>query len=202
MNNLFQNKIHAVYFILCMYYCIGCSVSDHESNLHGFSFNYLGKKYQIETGTGNFELGYNILGCREKDIVYLQAVDKEQDGVIDEVIIGNCGLEEANRIYQYGINYGYELGLIKQKMFPRKFETNDQLYHYVLKTYVLSTGIVFNRLLIEHKMKLRSNVQLIDMDADGNINRIEEGISTMDELERQYKYVIDKGIIRKQNRVC
>ncbi|OGU56473.1 MAG: hypothetical protein A2V66_05750 [Ignavibacteria bacterium RBG_13_36_8] len=185
---------HTIIIFTILLILHACSSSENTTGMTGFYFRIGGTKYQIETVPSQFGQGYNVLAHREGNIIYLLAIDKEQDGEIDEVVAGNIDLEEANRIYHYGISYGERIGYVKKRFFERKYDTTDEMYEYTLKTYILALGPTFNRLTIKHKMRLRSEIVILDMDANGEIERIEKGIGDMEELRRQYRYVLEKGI--------
>jgi hypothetical protein len=36
--------------------------------------------------------------------IILRAIDKDQNGVLDQVVVGDISLDEANKIYQLGLD--------------------------------------------------------------------------------------------------
>ncbi|MFC1569679.1 hypothetical protein ACFL4L_05555 [bacterium] len=165
----------------------------------GYSFSYQGKEYRIQSVTPTVSEGYNILIRREDDKLVLKAIDKEQDGFLDEVMVGNLAVEDADRIYQEGISEGERRGYIKKRTFAREYRFKDDLRTYVLATYVLAMGDIYNKLIIADHTLFNAQVIVIDKDADGRLDDVEEGIETLGEYQKSYEYVIEMG--KRVNRI-
>ena len=82
---------------------INCGPTRPKIEIGGYDFKYEGKTYRIESIAPNFMEGYNTLILKEDDRIVLKATDKEQDGILDVVDIGELSLEKAKEIYQEGL---------------------------------------------------------------------------------------------------
>ena len=70
------------------------------SRVGGFSYNYEGKMYSIESLTPESREGYNYLIQKENDKLVLRAIDKEQDGILDKLLVGNISLEGGHQSFR------------------------------------------------------------------------------------------------------
>ena len=173
---------------------LGCRPKGAVIELGGYSFSYRGKTYKIESVTPNYMEGYNILSRREGENLVFKAIDKDQNAVIDQVIMGNFPLEEANRIYEAGIAEGERRGYIRTRTFAREYQYSDALNEYLVATYVLAVGEVYNRLTVVQKRPFHSESVTVDADADGHLDRIESGIGTLSTYQKVYQQVLEHGM--------
>lgn len=177
----------------------GCGPKGPQVEVGGFFFNYDGLEYRIESITPNYSEGYNILTRREGDRLVLKAIDKEQDGRLDEVVAGNISLEKAQAIYREGILEGERRGYIKTRTFAREYRTSDGVNEYILATYVLATGEVYNKFSIIKKSLVNPPVDVvIDQNADGTIDKIETGREFLSYYQNLYTNIIEKGLKEKR----
>ncbi len=168
----------------------GCVPKGPRVEVGGFAFHYDGLEYRIESITPNYSEGYNILTRREGDQLVLKAIDKEQDGRLDEVVTGNLALEIAQAIYREGILEGERRGYIKTRTFAREYRTFDTLNDYILATYVLATGEVYNKFSVIKKALVKSSWDVvIDQESDGTIDKIETGRELLSYYQTLYEKV-------------
>ena len=180
-----------IVFIL-LFLCMRCDRNRLKIEVGGYDFMYKGVMYTIESVTPNFLEGYNLLTRREGERIVLRGIDKEQDGVLDEVAIGNLSLEEAAVIYDQGIKAGEERGYVKTRSFTREFITrigNDQM---VLATYLLALGDIYNKLQIVNERGERAVA--VDMGSDGRLDRVEMGDLDLERFQTFYEAVLTKGL--------
>ncbi|MBN2102472.1 hypothetical protein JW835_00360 [bacterium] len=180
-----------------------CSKRGNIVEVGGYSFNYEGKEYRIQSVTPTISEGYNILMRRDDGKLILKAIDKEQDGILDEVTAGNLSLQEAGRIYQEGIAEGERRGYIKKRTFAREYRYNDDLRNYILATYVLAFGDIYNKLTVVDRTFFRADIIVIDKNADGKLDEVVEGTETLGAYQKYYETVISMGMrvnrIKKMN---
>jgi hypothetical protein len=180
-----------------------CSIIRSTIEIGGYSFTHDHVVYRIESVTPNNMEGYNILVRMEGDRIVMKAIDKEQNGSLNEVLIGNLDLAEANLIYQTGIKEGERLGYIKKRTFAREYRTHDELNNYLLATYLLAVGEVYNKFRIISRQMISGESILIDLNADGRLDEIEKGSESMQVYQTYYRKILDKGIrefkIEKRN---
>lgn len=177
----------------------GCGPKGPQVEVGGFFFHYDGLEYRIESITPNYSEGYNILTRREGDRLVLKAIDKEQDGRLDEVVTGNISMETAQAIYREGILEGERRGYIKTRTFAREYRTSNGMNDYILATYVLATGEVYNKFTMIKKSLIKSPLDVvIDQDADGTIDKIETGEEFLSYYQNLYTKVLEKGLKEKR----
>jgi hypothetical protein len=178
--------------VLLLLFCV-CARRGNVIEIGGYAFQYHGKEYRIQSVTPTHSEGYNILSLREGETLMFKAIDKEQDGRLDEVLIGDMALEDAERIYMEGIAEGERLGYIRKRTFAREYRYKDDFRNYILATYVLVSGEIYNKLIITDRSTFRSQAEVLDSDADGKLDDVIEGTESLGTYQKMYQYVLDKG---------
>ena len=172
---------------------IACKTSQPVIRLGGYSFEFEGKNYRIESVTPNYVEGYNIITRRDGDILLFRAIDKEQDGILDELTVGDMSLEQAQKIYQAGILEGEERGYIRKRTFAREYRTSIGGDRFILATYILILGDIYNKLFYYEIMR-GVEVEILDLQADGIIDRVENGNKDLGIYQTIYREIIDRGL--------
>lgn len=179
--------------ILLSILLITCKTRGPEVRLGGYSFEYEGENYNIESVTPNYVEGYNIITRRDGETLVFKAIDKEQDGALDELTIGNITLDQAQKIYHAGILEGEKRGYIKKRTFAREYKTNIGGDRFILATYILALGDTYNKLFYYAIMQ-RNEVEMVDLQADGIVDRIENGNRELEYYQTIYREIIDRGL--------
>jgi hypothetical protein len=164
--------------------------------LGGYFFDCKGQTYRIESVTPSDIQGYNFLIRKEEEQLVLRGVDKEQDGILDELTIGSLTLAEAREIYKFGLEEGERLGYIKMRTFAREFRTEISHNNCILATYVLALGEVYNKLTISNI--IRNQAVVVDKEADGVVDSVETGDRDLVYYQKIYQAVIEQGIRQKK----
>jgi hypothetical protein len=172
----------------------GCRTFGPKVEIGGYGFSYEGREYRIESVTPSYSEGYNILSLRDGDNLVLKGIDKEQDGQLDELLVGRISLDEARKIYREGILEGERRGYLRKRTFAREYKTTDSINDYILATYILATGEVYNKLTINRKHSFGDSVTVFDQDADGQLDRIESGFESLSTYQKYYDEVLDRGL--------
>lgn len=172
----------------------GCGTMQPPVKAGGHEFVYDGVTYRIESLNPPQKDGYNILVHREGKKTILRAIDKDQDGVMDAVVQGKMSLAQAEKIYHYGINNAKDSGHFQKKDMTRVYRTADLLNDYVLRTYVLAIGETYNKLSIYAKQDQSDDVVVLDLKADGQINKLERGQKKIDYCQDIYKQILEQGL--------
>lgn len=183
-----------IYFIIILSLALACAKHGNIVEIGGYTFDYKGKTYRIQSITPTISEGYNFLTLRDGETLVLKAVDKEQDGILDEVQVGDLSLDQANFIYNIGITEGERRGYIKKRTFAREYQFSDVERNYVLATYILAMGEIYNKLTINDRTGFRSSAVVLDTDADGKLDEVAEGTETLGFYQRIYQNVLEKGI--------
>jgi hypothetical protein len=172
----------------------GCRTSGPKVEIGGYGFSYGGREYRIESVTPSYSEGYNILSLRDGDKLVLKGIDKEQDGQLDELLVGKISLDEARTVYHEGILEGERRGYLRKRTFAREYKTTDPLNDYILATYILATGEVYNRLTLSRKQSFGESSVVFDQEADGQIDRVESGFESLDTYQKYYGEVLERGL--------
>ncbi len=157
------------------------------------TFSHQGKEYKILGFFPQDSDGFNLLIRKEQNKILLKCIDKQQDGVLDEVIVGDITLEEANNIYQEGILIAIENGSLKEKQFEHYYLTSDMGNIFELRTYVPVDGETYNIFAVKPISDGRTYV-LRDLEADGSLDYFEEGEGELELFQSYYDKVVQKGI--------
>lgn len=171
---------------------INCGPTRPKIEIGGYDFKYEGKTYRIESIAPNFMEGYNTLILKEDDRIVLKATDKEQDGILDVVDIGELSLEKAKEIYQEGLDAGERRGYIRKKSIAREYQTTIDRKDYILATYILALGEIYNKLVIRDHF-YREFI-LLDREADGILDEIEKGEEKLGYYQQLYRRVLNNGL--------
>ncbi len=181
----------------CAILLIGCATTQYKKlEIGGYTFYYEGKTYQIESMTPKTSEGYNYLTQRVGNQMVMRAIDKEQDGVLDQILTGEITIEEANQIYSMGIAMGQTKGKVKGRNFTRSYTTSDILHNYTLKTYILAVGEIYNQFSVEKKETAEENAVWVDDGADGSLNTLQKGQNDIERFQIMYKRILDQGMAR------
>lgn len=178
--------------------CLNCASRKNIIQLSGFSFEYRGNEYRIESVTPNFLVGYNLLILEKDGVPVMKARDKEQNGQIDEVMIGSLSVAEADLIYQAGLKIGREKGYIRTKIMAREYRTKDSNYNYVLVTYILAVGDVYNQFSVVERFIGQKRAVLVDLEANGILDQWKQGDREIGYYQKLYKEVLEKGLHEKR----
>lgn len=182
------------FFIIFISFTLACARRGNIVEVGGYAFEYENKTYRIQSVTPTLSEGYNFLTLRDGETLVFKAIDKEQDGILDEVQIGNLTLSQANMIYNVGITEGERRGYIKKRTFAREYQFSDVSRNYVLATYILANGEIYNKLTITDRSGFKSTIVVLDTDADGKLDEVSEGTETLGEYQKIYQNVLDKGV--------
>lgn len=187
--NAFKKGLFVFLLIL-----VNCRTTKPTIEIGGYEFYYRNRTYRIESVTPSNLEGYNILSQTENQKIILKAIDKEQNGYLNEVLIGKMSLDEADFIYNIGIKEGERLGYIKKRTFAREYRTFDNLNNYLLATYLLAIGETYNKFRIISRQMLSGESVLIDLNADGKLDQIEKGNKSLNYYQKLYTEILDKGM--------
>ncbi len=161
----------------------------------GYDFVYQEQTFRIESYSPPGMIGYNQLVRREGERMVPLALDREQDGSLDEVVRGGgLSLEEARRIYSFGLLEGTRRGLVRNMTWSNDFSTVIDHRTCVLTTYVLAVGEVYNKLTVVNTDIGRQEAVLTDLGADGSIDLVESGSQGRAYYQTLYTRVLQKGM--------
>ena len=183
-----------ILIFVSLWFVLHCHHFKPQIQVGGFNFDYQGKMGRIEGVTPNYQEGYNVLTLREDGKLIFKAIDSDQDGILNEVLAGSISLEEAEKVYQTGLDYGYEKGLIHRRTLIREFEWKDVKTVYRLASLVLLQGETYNRFTIVPPSFEGPVSICIDEGADGQLDRVEQGHGVIENYQEQYQLILEKGM--------
>lgn len=172
------------------------TISESEYGVNRFVFEYDGSSFYIISYTHQDKVGYNLLTSGKKDVRFA-ARDLYQDGTIDEIIKGPYTLEEANRIYAYGIQKAKNKGNLESREIKRKYKTEDGRYRYLVTTILPIIGEPYNTFAVMEKVPFAQSVIFKDDHADGSLDSVLFGNGDLEYGQKLYDGVLKMGLADK-----
>lgn len=184
-----------IIIFLIVIFLIGCA-AQNKMRYGMFDFTYGGKDYQIESYTPSNGSGNNFLVLKDGKKIILKAIDKEQNGYIDKILVGDISLSEAREIYTHGLQKCSLSGNMETKTFKKSFSNEDIRNRYFVVTYSMNSNEVYNKFTVIKKIYMDINNELIFIDnfADGTLNEVIKGSANIDDYQDIYKNILEKGI--------
>ena len=174
-----------------------CAQKEHYYGSAFYNFEYDGEQYRIRSVSSE----ENAISFNElvgKDFV---AKDYDQDGLLDEISLGEKNLSEAQKIYEY------TLTLLESQTKLQKVNLRFSVYqelnsenNYEIKSYTPGDGTPFNQFkVIKKKWSLNPEIIIgVDQQADGSIDEIVKGSMSLEEIQILYSQIIEKGLEKNQ----
>ena len=125
------------------------------------------------------------------------AVDFNQDQIIDRIIRGEVELDQAQKIYDYGLQkLAQEHKLKVHLTHVSQYIWEDPCCHYEIKSFRDNNSNPFNQfILIENRNTVSSQTLVsVDQNADGTLDVLVKGSTTLEELQPKYESIIKKGL--------
>lgn len=197
IKKVFSTVLSSIIILLVL---ISCSSSDQNLRVSGFRFTFEGNKYFIKS----IYCPDNPQSCNHLIGKDFEAVDINQDRIIDKIVMGDITLPEAQEIY------GYSLDLLKkQNKLSEVNKSSDQFIFSTEKTNAIceitsfqpEVGNPFNQFkVIEKRVIAKNSISLFnDNNSDGSLDEKLEGTLLIIEAQKMYDATIEEGI--KLNRI-
>ncbi|WP_141691560.1 hypothetical protein [Rhodohalobacter halophilus] len=177
---------------------VGCASSEPRSESSKFEFEYEGTTYEIVGLISPDGESLNDLVLRDGREIIFWARDNNQDGEMDRVMRGDISLEEANRIYQAGIQIAERQGKYQQQRHPRTFEFADDEYIYILVSVIGEDNNSYN-IFVTINIETDSETELRDSNMDGRLNENQAANEEYIQWQSLYEMVLERGI--DENRI-
>jgi hypothetical protein len=180
-------------FILLLF--TGCSSSDQSLKVSGYRFTFEGNDYYIKSiYCPNNPKSCNYLISRE-----FEALDSNQDRVIDEIVKGDVTIQETQRIYSYALDL-----LEKENRLNDVNNGNEEFQYTIINLNILfeitsfhpEKGDPLNQFkVVQNKFGAEQEFSLfIDLRADGSLDEVLAGSYSLFEAQQQYQETIEEGI--------
>jgi len=125
------------------------------------------------------------------------AMDFDKDRILDKVMLGECQLAKAQKIYEYGLNILLE----KDKLMVYSVDIIDYVqvnsdYDYQIKSFHPEGSEPFNEFKIIRKHEISDvEIVLIDHSADGILDEVLKGpVEEVTDYQARYAYVLNVGL--------
>lgn len=188
-------------FLLLLVIIVGASLSSCSSSklkTSNYDFIYNGKSYTIRSSycPNNPKSCNQLIG---KDFV---AVDMNQDRVMDKIAKGDISLAEAQEIYDYCLNMLEKAGkLSKVDKKINQFELTEGKYTFYIKGFEPKDQKPFTEFrIIDKRLGFNQYKESIfkDNNADGILDEILKAGMLIEEAQKLYHQIIEKGIKQKK----
>ena len=173
----------------------GCASTDLPAGKTSFSFPCDGGACDI-IGTGTPSTGgSNYLIQHVGERIVLRARDADQDGILDEVIVGELDLAAANQLYKDGIAMATARGKCRTvRPLPVYTLTNAE-GRFVIQAIEDGLGAPLNRFFVMETSMPERVLQFVDLGADGTLDTVEGGTADVADYQDEYRAVLDQGIM-------
>ncbi|GAB5408265.1 MAG: hypothetical protein BalsKO_06300 [Balneolaceae bacterium] len=191
-NSLLLNAI----FIFCL--ISACTSNKDIAQKNTFSFTSNGNQYQIVCVNTNSGEGTNYLAeIDAKGRQLSLARDLDQDGSIDLILKGEFSIDEADKVYDFGINEAKKMGNYTERVSLRTFEYLENQILFTVKTYLTDKNHASNLFLIFDNTKSVESI-FLDTNADGILDSIEKGSLSLKVANEYYISTLNMGLKQKK----
>jgi len=176
-----------------------CSSSNQELRVSGFRFTFEGNDYYIRSiyCPNSPQSCNHIIG---KDF---EAVDINQDRVVDKIVKGDVAMHEAQKIYNYSLDLlekENKLSVINKDTEKFQYTVNKPYLIFEITSFQPELGDPFNQFKVVQKQGMSNNVSLFnDMKADGSLDEKLNGSFSIIEAQKRYQETIEEGV--RDNRI-
>lgn len=172
-----------------------CASTSEIEFSSAFTFEFEGNQYEIlgHTVSNDEDTGSNDLIKRQNGRVVLWFRDMNQNGILTNAIIGDLPLEEANRIYQAGINLAIEKDRLKEREYDRRYQVTDGRYHYEIISAWIESPETYN-LFIVTNINTEVSFQIRDMGRNGMLDDPDFSELANASYQEDYTNILLRGV--------
>ncbi len=127
------------------------------------------------------------------------AVDYDQDGVLEAVLLGEVSLAEAQKVYDYGLNSLFQANKLQVRPpdFTRYVEERGNL-QFEIRSFRPTHAPPFNQFRITNTRTLipAEVLVFVDQDADGVLDGVLKGDVSLEKFQSEYQEMIQNGLRR------
>ena len=170
-----------------------CASNKPELIISHYNYEFDNQKYYIRSISSEQqgECFNQLIG---KDFT---AVDFNQDQIIDRIVRGDIQLDEAQKIYDYGLQKLSRENKLKVHLTRvSQYIWEEPCCHYEIKSFRNENSNPFNQfILIDNRNSVSPNTMVgVDQNADGILDILVKGSTTLDQLQPKYESIIKKGL--------
>ena len=181
--------------LLSMSTFYGCAAQKPQLRASQYRFSYEEKAYRIRSIiSDDHAQSYNeLIG---KDFL---AADFDQDRIIDCILLGEAKLSEVQKIYEYGLDrVTQENKLQVRNPAISSYLHEDNSFQIEMRSFRPTDGRPFNEFRIIDKRQVVSPliVILVDRNADGTLDEVLKGETSLENAQSHYAEVIAEGMLK------
>lgn len=198
---LYFRKLLLTFFstIFILLVSFSCSSSNQDLRVSGFRFSFEDNDYYIRSiycpdspQSCNHLIGKNF-----------EAVDINQDRVVDKIVKGDFTIHEAQRIYDYSLDLlerENKLSVINQETENFQYKIKKPFLIFEITSFQPELGKPFNQFRLVQKQGMNENISVFnDLQANGSLDEKLNGSFSIVDAQKQYLETIEEGI--KENRI-
>lgn len=179
--------------VLSILLLTGCATVTPGVRIYQYQFELDNEIYRIRSiDSADDDLASNeLIGSS------ILAVDFDQDGVLDQITVGEKDLHEVQQIYEHGINDLSQKNKIQERN-PQnhRFIVESQGFLLEIKSFRPENAPPFNEFKIHRRYVKQNQVVAvaIDQNADGILDQRIKGTQRLEDIQAQYSMAIDAGL--------
>jgi len=171
----------------------GCATQKPQLSVSQYRFNFEDETYRIRSisSTAKSESYNELIGAN------FMAADYDQDRIIDCILLGEGSLNEAQKIYEYGLNEVTKENKlqVRNPSINRYVHDRDD-FQLEIRSFRPTNAQPFNEFKItDNRPLVRPEIIIIvDQNADGTLDELLKGSITLEEVQSQYAEAIEAGL--------
>ncbi len=180
-------------FLLIIFMLYGCATQKPQLSTSQYRFNFKDETYRIRsissedrTESYNELIGENFM-----------AADFDQDRIIDCILLGEVSLNEAQRIYEYGLDMVTKEDKLQERLPTiNRYVYENYDFHLEIRSFQSTNARPFNEFKIIDKRPVVSPqiIVIVDQNADGTLDEVLKGKVTLEKVQSQYEEAIAAGL--------
>lgn len=172
-----------------------CSCAQEELRVKAsqYRFNLNTETYRLRSITSEDESKFynELIGPN------FMAVDFDQDRILDCILLGEASLDEAQAVYEHGLNELSKENKLQLRMptAKRYLQESDDLRLEII-SFQRTNGQPFNEFKMTGTRQMVSplvNV-FVDRNADGTLDEVLKGAIALEKAQAQYTQMIETGL--------
>lgn len=171
-----------------------CAREELRVKASQYRFKLEGESYRLRsiTSEGESKFYNELIGAE------FMAVDFDQDRILDCILLGEASLEDAQAIYEYGLNELSKENKLQLRMptAKRYLQEGEELRLEIISFRRTNGQPPFNEFKLTGKRQMVSpeiNV-FVDRNADGTLDEVLKGAMVLESAQAQYTRMIESGL--------
>ncbi len=184
---------------LLLFFISSCSSSEPNLKVAGFKFNYEGNDYFIRS----IYCEDNIQSCNHLIGHDFQALDSNQDRIIDEITRGDIDKAEAQKIYDYSLKLLASENKLNEVQDPNeepKFTIENPNIIFEITSFHKEGKEPYNQFkIIENRISVNDEISVFgDQLANGSLDEKLQGDYMIPQAQKLYEDIIQEGLNAKK----